>query len=46
MGDNTENIIIKTMAKPHWQNNSKHGEGHADDEEAQEGDQAAAVEDQ
>ena len=34
----------KTMAKP--QNNAKHGEGHADDEEAPGGDQAAADEDQ
>jgi hypothetical protein len=33
-----------TRAKP--QNNTKHGEGHTDHEEAQAGDQAAAVKDQ
>ena len=33
-----------TRATPH--NNTKLGEGHADHEEAQAGDQAAAVEDQ
>ena len=38
-------ILLKTTrANP--QNNSKHGEGHADHEEAQAGDQAADVEDQ
>ena len=36
--------IEHNKGKP--QNNTKHGEGHADHEEAQAGDQAAAVEDQ